>query len=137
MRLKLFSENKDNNLIVVTSEKSKNKKKKIEELENKGAKLIFVGIHQDGSLQLRQLLRKLYKENITSLLVEGGSRVTTSFINRNLFDDLLIFFNPKILGNGIPMVDDLGINTMGGARKLKVKNVEIIGEDTVFNLVKP
>ncbi len=50
---------------------------------------------------LHQLLNSLYKKNIQSVLVEGGTKLLQSFINENLWDEARIFTGNKFLGSGI------------------------------------
>jgi diaminohydroxyphosphoribosylaminopyrimidine deaminase / 5-amino-6-(5-phosphoribosylamino)uracil reductase len=49
-------------------------------------------------LDLRWLLRRLGKENTTSMLVEGGGEVNASFLLQGLAQRIQFFYAPKILG---------------------------------------
>jgi diaminohydroxyphosphoribosylaminopyrimidine deaminase/5-amino-6-(5-phosphoribosylamino)uracil reductase len=49
-------------------------------------------------IDLRWLLRKLGKENVTSLLVEGGGEVNASFLLGGLAHRVVFFYAPKVLG---------------------------------------
>ena len=51
-----------------------------------------------GEYELDKILKICLEEGIHSLLVEGGSTILTSFLNNNLFDDLIIYIAPKIFG---------------------------------------
>ena len=50
------------------------------------------------SKTIESLLEELAKFEINSLLVEGGSEVFSSFIDKNMVDELVIYISPKILG---------------------------------------
>lgn len=50
-------------------------------------------------INLKKLLKKLGAENISSILVEGGSQVITSFLNENLVDKIILLYTPEIYGN--------------------------------------
>jgi len=50
---------------------------------------------------LKSLLYKLYELGIGILLVEGGSATIQHFIDKDLFDEIIIINTPKILKNGI------------------------------------
>ena len=56
--------------------------------------------HADAKPQidLRWLLKKLGKENVTSLLVEGGGEVNAGFLLAGLAQRVAFFYAPKILG---------------------------------------
>ncbi len=50
---------------------------------------------------VEQILNELYKRNILSLIVEGGTTTLKYFIEANLWDEAQIFTTPSILKNGI------------------------------------
>jgi len=49
-------------------------------------------------IDLRWLVKKLGKENVTSLLVEGGGEVNASFLEGGLAQRITFFYAPKVLG---------------------------------------
>ena len=51
-----------------------------------------------AGLDLERVLAELGKREIASLLVEGGSRVFTSFIEAGLADKILLFVSPLLIG---------------------------------------
>lgn len=51
---------------------------------------------------LEEEMRELYKEGVTSLMVEGGPTLLQSFIDIGLYDDLKIEISDKKLGAGLP-----------------------------------
>jgi diaminohydroxyphosphoribosylaminopyrimidine deaminase/5-amino-6-(5-phosphoribosylamino)uracil reductase len=64
---------------------------------------------RDGRIQLPWLLRRLGRENVTHLLVEGGGEVAASFLANRLVQRVVFFFGPKILG------DRQALKGVGGA----------------------
>lgn len=52
----------------------------------------------EGRIDLHWLLRRLGREQITHLLVEGGGTVNASFLMRRLAHRVAFFFAPKVLG---------------------------------------
>ena len=78
-----------------------------------------VPVDPDGLPDLAESFRTLYKEGIGAVLVEGGSRLLTSFLVRGLWDAMIVFTAPLILGQGIEAVGDLGIITPDTGIKLK------------------
>ena len=133
---KIFTKNKDKNLIVITSKRNTGKKRKINKLNSLGATVLFAKEESDEKLNLKSVLKELYKIGITSVLVEGGSQVFTSFVKKNLFDDMLMFISPKILGCGVPVIGNLGIKNLQKSVKAKIGNVEKIGDDILLELYK-
>jgi diaminohydroxyphosphoribosylaminopyrimidine deaminase/5-amino-6-(5-phosphoribosylamino)uracil reductase len=133
---KIFLRNSDKNLIVITSKKSVGKKRRINKLNSLGVTILFAKEEREDRINLKSALRELQKIGIASVLVEGGSQVFTSFIKENLFDDLLTFISPKILGCGIPVVGNLGIKQLQKSLKIKINNVEKIGDDVLVEFYK-
>ncbi len=133
---KIFVNNKDKNLIVVASKNSAVKKRKIKKLCALDIDIIFTKVDEFGKINFLSLLKELSKRGISSVLVEGGGAVYTTFITKKLFDDILLFISPKILGGGLPVVGDLKIKTIGKAVKVKVEKVEKCGDDIFVELKK-
>jgi len=133
---KIFTNNNDANLIVVTSKKSINRKRRVKKLNALGVKIIFVKENENGLINLKAALMELAKNQITSVLVEGGSEIYTSFLRENLFDNIILFISPKILGPGVPFVIDFGKSTIKNVLKVKIVNVETIDEDLYVELSK-
>jgi diaminohydroxyphosphoribosylaminopyrimidine deaminase/5-amino-6-(5-phosphoribosylamino)uracil reductase len=134
--LNLFKKNTDKGLIVLTSDKNRQKQRKLKNLADLSIKVIFVKEEAAGRLDLKHALKELGKLNIASLLVEGGSKIFTSFIKENLFDEILMFMSPKILGCGVPSVSNLGIKSLRQAVKIKVESVKLTGDDVLIELIK-
>jgi diaminohydroxyphosphoribosylaminopyrimidine deaminase/5-amino-6-(5-phosphoribosylamino)uracil reductase len=81
-------------------------------------------------------LKELSKQQIISVLVEGGSKIYSSFVKQNLFDDILLFVSPKILGSGLKTFSELKSSKISNAQKLSINRKQIIGDDLLIELVK-
>jgi len=73
----------------------------------------------DGLPDLLEGFRALYSDGIGSILVEGGSRLITALIARDLWDALTVFIAPMILGAGREAVGDLGIASPDSGIRLR------------------
>lgn len=51
---------------------------------------------------LKQQMKDLYDEGVTSLMVEGGPTLLQSFIDKGLYDDIQVEVSEKKLGTGLP-----------------------------------
>ena len=51
---------------------------------------------------IKIVLDNLFKENVQSLLVEGGEKTITSFIQSGYFDEIHEYISPKKFNEGIP-----------------------------------
>ncbi len=84
-----------------------------------------------GNIDWRKIIRILYKKGIKRILVEGGSRVITSFLKAGLADRIVTILSPRILGKGIESIGDIGIRNIKDALKLRFKGIKRIGGDIV------
>jgi len=127
--------NTEKNIYIITSKDSEKKKRKIKTLLDLGVKIIFVPT-ENRKISLLSALTEIVKENVASILVEGGSQIFTSFIKQNLFDEMRLFISPKLLGKGLNVINDIGINSINQSLKLKINNFEKVGDDLVIDLRK-
>ncbi|MHB1253311.1 MAG: RibD family protein, partial [Candidatus Humimicrobiaceae bacterium] len=83
-------------------------------------------------LDLRAVLDYLYlNHEITSILIEAGPTLVTSFLNENLIDKFMIFLAPKIIGGEsmYNMFSGLNIVNMSDALNLKFNKIRKVGPD--------
>jgi diaminohydroxyphosphoribosylaminopyrimidine deaminase/5-amino-6-(5-phosphoribosylamino)uracil reductase len=71
-------------------------KSRVSRLSKKVA--VMVAPAREGKLDLHWLMKRLGRENVTSLLVEGGGEVNASFLLGGLAHRVAFFYAPKILG---------------------------------------
>jgi diaminohydroxyphosphoribosylaminopyrimidine deaminase/5-amino-6-(5-phosphoribosylamino)uracil reductase len=134
--LNLFKYNSNKKTIVITSDANKSKLNKIDKLKKLDVKVLFVKLDKQGRISLKAVLRELSKMKITSVLVEGGSKIYSSFIKQKLFDNIYLFVSPKILGNGLNTFGDLKSKKLSNSAKLNVRQIQRIGDDILIELVK-
>ncbi|MEA3493890.1 MAG: bifunctional diaminohydroxyphosphoribosylaminopyrimidine deaminase/5-amino-6-(5-phosphoribosylamino)uracil reductase RibD [Candidatus Margulisiibacteriota bacterium] len=72
-------------------------KKKIDALRKKGAEILSIRTKK-ARIDMKALMRKLAKMQITSVLVEGGGEVVASAIEAGVADKAYFFLAPKIFG---------------------------------------
>lgn len=90
-------------------------KKKINLLRKNKVLTIFTEIDSEGKFDLKMIFNKLYKLNISRLLIEGGKKLTEELLNNSLIDEFYLFrSNKKILSNG-------RINVSKLLKKIKIK----------------
>lgn len=114
--------------ILVTSMEAS--ERKAQALEAQGVKIIRVSRLETG-LELETVLRILYTEGITDILVEGGGEVNASFLSTGLIDKFFIYMSPKILG-GAHSITPFGgrdVETMDEALPVDFTNMQLFGSD--------
>jgi diaminohydroxyphosphoribosylaminopyrimidine deaminase/5-amino-6-(5-phosphoribosylamino)uracil reductase len=105
--------------------------KRLTALQETGIEVLTVPADANGRVDLQKLLKTLGGRNISSLLVEGGGEVLTSFLRLGLADKLVVIIAPKILGKGTDAVRDLNITDLSKAYRLTFDKVYRSGEDIV------
>ena len=70
---------------------------------NKDAKTMLLSNNQiDFSIKhAEQICNELFKEKITSVIIEGGSKTLQSFIDENLWDEARVFIGKQVFEKGI------------------------------------
>jgi diaminohydroxyphosphoribosylaminopyrimidine deaminase/5-amino-6-(5-phosphoribosylamino)uracil reductase len=83
-------------------------------------------------LDLLAVLHRLAEKGITKLLVEGGSKVASSFVAAGLVDEVWLFRGPKAIGDdGIAALDALPLSAITGSPDLVARASETIENDTL------
>lgn len=78
--------------------------------------ITYIKIDFEKSI-LPQIMGILYDYNIQSIIVEGGTKTLSEFINSNLWDEVRLFVGNKIFENGVKAPDFSG----------KISKLEIYG----------
>jgi len=77
-------------------------------LEKFGARPLTCATGPDGKIDLGALMDLLAAMKINSVMVEGGARVITSFLNARLVDQFVITIAPKLVG-GLSVLNSRGL----------------------------
>jgi len=119
--------------LIVTGQESA---ERLAPFHERGIETLVVAKDKTGTLDLPALLRELGRRQISSVLVEGGAGIITSFVKQDLFDRLIIINAPKVLGKGIEAVGDLTITSMDNTISLRYERVFRRGDDVIMYLRK-
>lgn len=108
-------------------------KKRRKELESSGAVVKTVPVAARGILDLKAVLTELGQAQVTSILVEGGSKVHGSFLEAELVDQLFLFVAPIFLGEqGVPLATFSGSGTRKALSRFKIIKTRRYGEDVLI-----
>ena len=80
----------------------------------------------------RAVLAELRERGVQRVFVEGGPTVASAFVRAGLVDEVLAYVAPVLLGGDRLALGDLGIGTIGDARRLAVASVERLGDDLLI-----
>ena len=103
------------------------------QLEKRGAKVLATsGLKQ---VDLCDLLLRLYRIGVTSVLIEGGARLAWGALSARVVDRCLFFYAPIIIGGeAAPSgVGGTGISTLAEAPRLDEVEFRRIGPDMLLN----
>lgn len=101
-------------------------------LKRAGVHVLVVARDGGGHVDLRELFIRLMEQGVGSVLIEGGREVITSALSGCLADRLIVCIAPKVIGEGIDAVGDLGTMTMEQARTFEERSFTVVGDDVVF-----
>jgi diaminohydroxyphosphoribosylaminopyrimidine deaminase/5-amino-6-(5-phosphoribosylamino)uracil reductase len=102
------------------------------ELQKLGIRIEQVpGVEPDGRPDLTDILQRLGKLDITSVMIEGGATVNWAALAANAVDKVFLYYAPKILaGTGsIPFAAGTGFRHMSQAAQVRNVRLHRFGEE--------
>lgn len=78
---------------------------------------------------LHTVVADLHARGVQSLFVEGGPTLASAFIQAGLADRLLVYIAPVLLGGGRLALTDIGVASIGEARRLTIDEWVPLGSD--------
>lgn len=108
--------------------------KKIKAFEGKGYQVIICP-EKKGHINLKWLFKQLARNDIMSILIEGGAHVIGTALKDKLVDQMHIYIAPKIIGDqkALSAVQNLGIKNLEQAVQLQDVTYEIFKEGIMVN----
>ena len=88
-----------------------------------------VGTADGNRVDLHALLKSLYARGVRGALLEGGPTLAGAFLRAGLVDEVVGYIAPKLLGAGAPALADAGVDTIGHAIDLELRDVTRVGPD--------
>ena len=101
---KVIEQDSDADTLIITSDEfpparaAAAIKKKEQLLKNEKVQIMSFENGSDNYFNLREILKSLHNKKISSILVEGGAKLSHSFLRENLVDKFYYFIAPKIYG---------------------------------------
>ncbi|MDI6727123.1 MAG: bifunctional diaminohydroxyphosphoribosylaminopyrimidine deaminase/5-amino-6-(5-phosphoribosylamino)uracil reductase RibD [Smithellaceae bacterium] len=103
------------------------------ELVGRGFEILSLGENAPAGVDLPKLLTALGKRGVSSLLVEGGAKMITSFLFAGLVDRMVVIQAPKIIGAGVEAVGNLGVNLLDEAIRFRSIRTRRLGGDLIMD----
>ncbi len=79
------------------------------------------------------LMKILFEKGICSIMAESGQGLNSALIQAGIVDEINHFVAPKIFGNGLDFVSNLGIFEIKDCKKAKDIKIKRCGEDILLN----
>jgi GTP cyclohydrolase II len=114
---------------IATSEQADRERQR--RLEAAGARILRLPPTSSGAVDLDALLKQLGECGIRSLMVEGGARIITSFLARQIANYLVLTVVPRLVG-GVRAVGNLGAFEPARFPGLRHIGYQRLGEDLVM-----
>jgi len=97
-----------------------------------GAQVVRVAPRDSTGLDLDALLHALAERGITRLLVEGGSRVASSFVAAGLVDEVWLLRGSVAVGaDGVPALDAMPLSAIAQSPGFRVRASETLEKDSL------
>jgi len=97
-----------------------------------GAQVLRVPPGSGAGLDLPAVLHALAEKGMTRLMVEGGSRVASSFVAAGLVDEVWLFRGAEAIGrDGVDALDALPLSEITQSQAFKVHASETLMRDTL------
>jgi diaminohydroxyphosphoribosylaminopyrimidine deaminase/5-amino-6-(5-phosphoribosylamino)uracil reductase len=124
---RLLHERHPKKTIVVTGTRAP--LRKVRAIERCGAEVWRFPLRA-GEVSFASLLRELGKRGILSVMIEGGATTAARALREKVVDKVCLFYAPKIIGgDGLDMVEALGIKKTSLSRQIKNLAAEKLGKD--------
>ncbi|MFT6339803.1 MAG: diaminohydroxyphosphoribosylaminopyrimidine deaminase [Alcanivorax sp.] len=104
-------------------------------LESAGAEVMLLPASGSG-IDLQQLLIELNRRECNEVLVECGATLAGAFVREGLFDELIVYMAPALLGSSArPLLGLPQLASMSEKVSLKWQDVRQVGDDLRLTLV--
>jgi riboflavin-specific deaminase-like protein len=128
----VFAEGAAKNTLVATTQVVD--ERRLAEIKNLGAEVLQLPAENNSQrVNLEALLAELRRRSIKSVLVEGGAAIITALLSARLVNRMVVAIAPKIIGQGIEAVGDLGIRKLSDALTFASFKTEMLGADMIFD----
>ena len=97
----------------------------------KNTTLIKSKINKKNFLDIKLIMKKLYKLGLRNVLVEGGNELTHSFLKERLFNQFYLFKSKKKLSTKSDYIKFNGLKLLKERHKSKIKLKSHFGNDTI------
>jgi diaminohydroxyphosphoribosylaminopyrimidine deaminase / 5-amino-6-(5-phosphoribosylamino)uracil reductase len=128
LKARLFKNTSAQNVIIITTSQAPNAK--VKALASKAR--VWTAPSQQGKVNLRWAFKELAKDEVTTLLIEGGGALIGAAMNEGLVDQMQIFIAASFMGKGLDSLSGLKAPQLANLYRLSDINVQKLGEDILI-----
>ncbi len=104
-------------------------------LERQGAEVVIVTA-RDGRPDLQAVLRLLAERGANEIWVEAGATLAGAFVRERLFDELVVYLAPTLLGGGArPLLELPALASLDERLALRFAGCRAVGDDLRLTVV--
>jgi diaminohydroxyphosphoribosylaminopyrimidine deaminase / 5-amino-6-(5-phosphoribosylamino)uracil reductase len=130
----VYSDRFCGNTVVIVNERTRQEKHpKADLLTSRGITLVPIAAAGE-QLDLSTVLEELGRRGINSILVEPGPTLATTIFARSLFDELVLFYAPTVLGDDARSAfGELHLRSLTASQHLSlVRSERVEGSDDLY-----
>lgn len=107
-------------------------KKNLQRLSKYPIEILISG---DKKINVKKLLKFLFRKKIKHILLEGGGTVNWEFVNQGLIDEIIITITPFLVGgkDSISLVEGQGFHKISKSKKFKLRKTIRMGNEIVLH----
>ena len=107
--------------------------RRIRRYRDLGAEIWEFPADETGRVDFGKCIHRLGREEIASVLIEGGQRVFTTALRSGLTDKVIICLAPRLLGRGKNSIGDLEIHRIAEALPVRRIKIRRLGPDMLIS----
>ena len=81
------------------------------------------------AIDLAMLLETLSDQGCNEVLIEAGATLNASFLGQGLWDEMIVYIAPRLMGDTARPLAALGFTGMDEAISTTVKSIDTLGPD--------
>lgn len=127
--LSLFKLDDNNHTVICCSEEA-SKTRKARNLSLSGVNILPINLDEKGKMSLQHIISSLKEKfNISSIMIEGGAGIYSSFITSGLVDEIQVFIAPKIFGKCLNAFNNIEIPKIANSIDFILRSLDQSGPD--------
>ncbi len=130
-------EESDRSNTIICCNKVSHNSRKAETLGVAGITVLPVPCNENGKIEISSALLELSEKcGITSIMVEGGAEIFSSFAEAGVIDELHLFIAPIVMGKGQSTFGQLDTGSLKSALKYDIKSFTRSGDDIHLVMIR-